>query len=196
MYSMLAFYFCSLRTMFNLIYGWHWFFFSFRHFFSFTITCHFKKHDRYLKILRKLSQDYQQQFWLFLASTAEDTFVAQMLWQTEPRKVLKRWKIFSSHEDLSLFNDLARCVDLHQLTAGTSAPLEISEVDQLTVYAGRSGPGGAGDLASPAGAAGSLPGDCPSGNAAVSIEHHYLTGPHRQLACQIQEGGKKGFTLL
>lgn len=71
----------------------------------------------------------------------------------------------------------------------------ISEVAQLTIYTGWSRPGGAGDLASPAGAAGSLPGDCPSGNTAVSIEHHYLTGAHRQLACQTQERGEKCITL-
>lgn len=56
------------------------------------------------------------------------------------------------------------------------------------VYAGRPCPGGAGDLASPAGAAGRLPGNGPSGNAAVSVEHHYLAGSHRQLALSEQMG--------
>lgn len=61
------------------------------------------------------------------------------------------------------------------------------KVIQLTVYTCWPRPGGPGDLASPAGTAGCLPSDGPPGNAAVSVEHHYLAGSHRQLACQTQE---------
>lgn len=52
----------------------------------------------------------------------------------------------------------------------------------LTVNTCGPGPGGSGDLAPPAGAAGCLPSDGPPGDAAVSVEHHDLAGSHRQLA--------------
>lgn len=54
----------------------------------------------------------------------------------------------------------------------------------LTVNTCGPGPGGSGDLAPPAGAAGRLPSDGAPGDAAVSVEHHYLAGSHRQLACR------------
>lgn len=56
------------------------------------------------------------------------------------------------------------------------------------VHTCRPCPGGPGDLASPAGTAGRLPSNGPSGNAAVSVEHHYLAGSHRQLALSEQMG--------
>lgn len=61
------------------------------------------------------------------------------------------------------------------------------KVTRLTVYTGRPGPGGPGDLTSPAGAAGRLPGDGPPGEAAVPVEHHDLAGAHRQLACSEEQ---------
>lgn len=69
------------------------------------------------------------------------------------------------------------------------------KANELTVYTGWPRPGGPGNLASPAGAAGCLPGNGPSGNAAVSVEHHYLAGSHRQLACQTQQRGTKYIAL-
>lgn len=62
----------------------------------------------------------------------------------------------------------------------------------LTVDACGPGPGGSGDLAPPAGAAGRLPSDGPPGDAAVSVEHHYLAGSHRQLACQNTAAKNRG----
>lgn len=53
----------------------------------------------------------------------------------------------------------------------------------LTVHACWSGPCGASDLSSPAGAAGCLPGDSALGLTAVSIQHHYLTCAYCQLTC-------------
>lgn len=78
-------------------------------------------------------------------------------------------------------NHSACCCDSLRLK---SVLRQATRVIQLTVYTCRPRPGGPGDLASPAGAAGRLPSDGPSGNAAVSVEHHDLTGSHRQLACQ------------
>lgn len=62
--------------------------------------------------------------------------------------------------------------------------IKVREFVVLTVYTSWPRPGGAGNLASPTGAARGLPCDCPPRNTAVSVEHHYLTGPHHQLACQ------------
>lgn len=64
----------------------------------------------------------------------------------------------------------------------------LTAANNSRIYAGRPRPGGAGDLASPAGAAGCLPGDGPPGNTAVSVEHHYFAGSHRQLALSEQMG--------
>lgn len=103
---------------------------------------------------------------------------------------------------LTCFSDhLACCTDSFQLKSVVSslhrtiAHPWARKVNQLTVYTGRPCPGGAGNLASPAGTAGRLPGNGPSGNAAVSVEHHYLAGSHRQLACQTQQRETKYITL-
>lgn len=82
---------------------------------------------------------------------------------------------------------LSRCTESLQLHSLIFILHWAREVTELTIYAGRPRPGGAGDLASPAGAAGCLPGDGPPGNTAVSVEHHYFAGSHRQLACQTQQ---------
>lgn len=62
----------------------------------------------------------------------------------------------------------------------------------LTVNTCGPGPGGSGDLAPPAGAAGRLPSDGPPGDAAVSVEHHDLAGSHRQLACRNRAAENRG----
>lgn len=109
--------------------------------------------------------------------------------------------IYRTHFFTRFSNHWASCFDSIQLKSvifalyGTISLPRARKVIQLTVYTCWPRPGGPSNLASPAGAAGRLPSDGPSGNAAVSVEHHYLAGSHCQLACRTEQGGTKYITL-